>query len=53
MSESILKTGLSRLASILKSKELEVEKILDEEIIHQVKEMVGTPLISEPERTGD
>lgn len=51
MSESILKTGLSRLASILKSKELEVEKILDEEIIHQVKEMVGTPLISEPERT--
>lgn len=51
MSESILKTGLSRLASILKSKELEVEKILDEEIIHQVKEIVGTPLISEPERT--
>lgn len=53
MSESILKTGLSRLASILKSKELEVEKILDEEITRQVKEMVGTPLISEPEHTID
>lgn len=49
MSESILKTGLSRLTSILKLKESEVGELLHEEITRQVKEMVGTPLISEPE----
>ena len=50
MSESILKTGLSRLKSILKLKESEVGDLLHEEITRQVKEMVGTPLISEHER---
>lgn len=47
MSESILKAGLSRLASILKSKELEVDATIKEEILRQVKEMTDTPL-SEP-----
>lgn len=51
MSESILKTGLSRLTSILKLKESEVGELLHEEITRQVKEMVGTPLISESEHT--
>lgn len=53
MSESILKAGLSRLASILKSKELEVDTTIKEEILRQVKEMTDTPLSAPGESTDE